>query len=77
LLMELKRPSDALVEYQAVLKNYPNRFDALMGSAQAARSFGDRVKMAQYCAKILAISSSEADRPEMRDAMECAGGPKN
>src|SRR6266481_6423277 len=29
LLLELKRPAEALTEYQAALKNSPNRFDAL------------------------------------------------
>jgi tetratricopeptide (TPR) repeat protein len=77
LLAELKRPSEALVEYEAVLKDYPNRFDALYGSAQAAQSLGDRGKMSQYCARILAISAPSADRPELKSAKECAAATKN
>lgn len=68
LLLELKRPSEALMEYAAVLKNYPNRFDALCGSAQAAQALGDRAKALQSYAKIVAITAAGADRPELRDA---------
>lgn len=77
LLVELKRPSEALVEYEAVLKDYPNRFDALYGLAQAAQSLGDRAKISQYCARILAISAAGADRPELESAKECAAATKN
>lgn len=68
LLLELKRPSEALVEYAAVLRSYPNRFDALYGSAQAAQSLGDRAKASQYYKTLLVISPVRADRPELRDA---------
>jgi tetratricopeptide (TPR) repeat protein len=77
LLAELKRPAEALLEYEAVLKGYPNRFDALYGSAQAAQSLGDRAKMSEYCARILAISAPGADRPELKSARECAAAAKN
>ncbi len=38
LLLELKRPKESLVEYQSVLKDYPNRFDALYGAALASEA---------------------------------------
>ncbi len=38
LLLELKRPKDALAGYRAVLKDYPNRFDALYGAARASEA---------------------------------------
>ncbi|MGC2656649.1 MAG: hypothetical protein WA324_01635 [Bryobacteraceae bacterium] len=66
LLVHLKRPSEALVEYQAVLKDYPNRFDALYGASQAAKAMGDRDKASQYFAKLRAISLPGADRPELQ-----------
>jgi tetratricopeptide (TPR) repeat protein len=70
LLLELKRPAEALVEYEAVLKSYRNRFDALYGSAQAAQSSGDRAKASQYYPELVAISAASADRPELRNARE-------
>jgi len=30
MLLELKRPSEAIAEYRTVLKNSPNRFDGLL-----------------------------------------------
>ncbi len=36
LLLERKRPSEALAEYKAALKNSPNRFDSLYGAGHAA-----------------------------------------
>jgi hypothetical protein len=77
LLLELKRPAEALVEYEAVLKGYPNRFDALYGPAQAAQSLGDRAKASQYYAKLVAISAPSADRPELRHAREYAAANHN
>jgi len=41
LLFELMRPGEALTEYQAALKNSPNRFDALYGAGHAAQIAGD------------------------------------
>jgi hypothetical protein len=77
LLLELKRPAEASVEYESVLKSYPNRFDALYGSAQVAQSLGDRAKASQYYAKLVAISAPSADRPELRDAREYIAANNN
>jgi|KBSSwiStaDraftv2_1062776.scaffolds.fasta_scaffold29166_2 hypothetical protein len=70
LLLELKRPTDALVEYQATLKKEPNRFRAVLGAARAAtlakndaaarRYYQDLVKM---CAK-----ADSPPRPELAEA---------
>ncbi|MGD0955721.1 MAG: hypothetical protein ABR953_02690 [Candidatus Acidiferrales bacterium] len=68
LLLALKRPSDALVEYKAVLRDYPNRFDALYGAARAAQSMGERRAASGYYAKLVAICPRSADRPELHEA---------
>jgi len=41
LLLELKRPAEAIAEYKTVLKNSPNRFDGLLGAARSAQASGD------------------------------------
>ena len=41
LLMEEKRPREALGEYEAVLKIAPNRFNARLGAASAAEASGN------------------------------------
>jgi hypothetical protein len=68
LLLELKRPSDAVTEYRAALKNSPNRFDSLYGAAHAAELAGDAVEANAYYAKLMQISAPSADRAELSEA---------
>jgi uncharacterized protein HemY len=68
MLMELKRPSDALVEYRIVLKNAPNRFDGLLGAARAAQATGDTSGAQSFYAKLTEVCPSGADRPELAEA---------
>jgi hypothetical protein len=70
LLLELKRPKQSLVEYQAVLKDYPNRFDALYGAARASEAAANPQQAREYYAKLVKISLPGADRPELRAARE-------
>jgi len=69
MLLELKRPAQAVVEFEATLRTAPNRFNALSGAARAAKLSGDREKAKGYYAKLLAICGhADGDRPELRDA---------
>lgn len=68
MLLELKHPAEALIEYQTALKKSPNRFNSLFGSARAARDSGDAVAAGVYYAKLLAICSDGADRAEIKEA---------
>jgi tetratricopeptide (TPR) repeat protein len=77
LLLELDRPSEALVEYHAVLKDYPNRFDALYGAAHASKAAGDARAARDYYSKLVAISAPGADRPELGEAREYAAASRN
>jgi tetratricopeptide (TPR) repeat protein len=70
MLLEAKRPSKALVEYQAVLRESRNRFDALYGGARAAEAAGNLHEALQFYADLLKISPSDADRPELTEARE-------
>jgi hypothetical protein len=70
LFLEVNRPSDALTEYQAVLKDYPNRFDALYGAARSAEAAADPQQARKFYAQLVAISAPGADRPELRAARE-------
>jgi len=74
LLLELNRPADALKEYQAVLTNYPNRFDALYGAARAAELAGQPQLAHEFYAKLVAVTALAADRPELREARQHAAG---
>jgi hypothetical protein len=68
LLLALKRPSEALVEYKTVLCDYPNRFDSLLGAAHAEDAMNDHRGASGYFAKLVANCSAAADRPELREA---------
>jgi Tfp pilus assembly protein PilF len=68
MLSELKRAPQALVEYQMVLKNAPNRFDALLGAGRAAEAAGDRTSAQIYFGKLAELCPAGADRPELTEA---------
>jgi tetratricopeptide (TPR) repeat protein len=68
MLLELKRPADALAEYKTVLKNSPNRFDGLLGAARSAQAAGDSSGAQSFYAKLSEICPPGADRPELAEA---------
>jgi tetratricopeptide (TPR) repeat protein len=68
LLIELKRPTEAAAEYRIVLKNSPDRFDALYGAARAAQLAGSAKDAQGYFARLVEISAPTADRPELQEA---------
>jgi len=68
MLLELKRPAEALAEYKTVLKNSPNRFDGFLGAARAAQASGDASGAQSFYAKLAQICSPGADRPELAEA---------
>ena len=70
MLLELKRPKDALAEFQKTMAKEPNRFRALAGAARAASEAGDRAAARKYADELLAICK-DADapgRPELQAA---------
>jgi hypothetical protein len=68
MLLELKRPADALAEYRINLQNAPNRFDGLLGAGRAAQALGDAVAAQSYYSKLTQICATGADRPELAEA---------
>lgn len=68
MLLEAKRSSDALAEYKIVLKNAPNRFDALLGAGRAAQASADATGAQTYYAKLTQVCPAGADRPELAEA---------
>lgn len=68
LLLELKRPAEALAQYQSALKNSPNRFDSLYGAAHAAQLAGNSAEAHTYFAKLMEICTPAADRAELAEA---------
>jgi tetratricopeptide (TPR) repeat protein len=69
LLLESKRPAEALVEFEATLKREPNRFWSLYGAAEAAKKAGDHEKAKTYFNKLVQIAE-RADRPGRPELVE-------
>ena len=72
MLLEVKRPSDALAEYTIVLKDAPNRFDALLGAGRAAQGMGDSTGAQTFYGKLAENCPAGADRPELSEAKTVA-----
>src|SRR5579864_6342953 len=71
LLRELKRPQQALIEYQTDLKLNPNRFNGLYGAAQAAEQAGKQKDASDYYAQLLkSCEGGSSTRPELSHAKE-------
>jgi tetratricopeptide (TPR) repeat protein len=69
MLLELKQPAQAIVEFEATLRTAPNRFNALSGVARAAKLSGNNEIAKTYYARLLAICEhADGDRPELQDA---------
>ena len=67
LMMELKKPADAIAAYKVVLAEAPNRFDALLGAAQASQAAGDTRSARDYYSQLLKIVDPAADRTELKE----------
>jgi tetratricopeptide (TPR) repeat protein len=69
LLLQTGQPNAALREFEAALKENPNRYRGLYGAARAAEAAGDREKTADYFAKLVTLSkNSDTIRPELEKA---------
>ncbi len=58
LYLEIKRPKEALKEYELSLKNSPNRFNSLYGAEKSAEMTGDKEKAKLYYQAIEKINKS-------------------
>jgi tetratricopeptide (TPR) repeat protein len=70
MLLDLKRPKDALVEYEHSLQLSPSRFNGLYNAGMAAEAAGDRTKARQYYTALLKITDKglHTTRPEIAHA---------
>ena len=71
MLMEMKRPEQALTEYETNLKFNPNRFNALYGAAHAAEMVGKTDQANGYYGKLVKVcDGSNSERPELQHAKQ-------
>ena len=69
LLLKMKRPSEALTEFESTLAKEPNRFRSLYGAAEAAKLSGNHQKAQDYFRK-LQKESEHADQPARKELIE-------
>ena len=70
MLVELKRPVDAVAEYKASLKLSPNRFDSLYGAMRAAASVNTPEMHAaaeSFLTEFMSCCGFGGDRPEIKE----------
>jgi tetratricopeptide (TPR) repeat protein len=66
LLTEIGKPTEALAEFEASLKIYPARFNAVYGAARAAERAGKTDLAGRYYGELTALASErDAKRPEL------------
>ncbi|WP_256245986.1 hypothetical protein [Burkholderia ubonensis] len=69
MLLDLKRPADALKEYEASMQTTPNRLRGLYGAATAADLAQDRQKAKLYYGKLVVLTrEADSNRAEVRQA---------
>jgi tetratricopeptide (TPR) repeat protein len=74
MLLELKRPADALKEFETSHVREPDRFRGLYGAARAAEQSGDRAKAKRYYARLVEVAGGGAARPETAHARAFLAG---
>ncbi|MGA6987179.1 MAG: hypothetical protein WBZ01_14085 [Terriglobales bacterium] len=77
MLLEMKRPDQALAEYQGDLKFNPKRFNGLYGAAQAAEMAGQASQATEYYAVLIkTCAGSSSERPELAKAKQAVVAQK-
>lgn len=70
LLLEQKRPHEALEAFQRSLADSPKRWNAVFGAGRAAEMAGMQERAAEYYAALTDMVVSGSDRPEVRHASD-------
>jgi len=68
MLLEVKRPADALKEFEASQVREPERFRGYYGAARAAAQSGDTAKAKRYYARLVELAGQGTARPELVQA---------
>jgi predicted Zn-dependent protease len=68
MLLELKRPAEALKEFEASQIREPNRFHGVAGAAQAAAQSGNSAKAKQNYTRLVELVGKGGPRPELERA---------
>lgn len=75
LLMEQRKPGDALTAYRASLEHYPNRLNSLVGVARAARASGDAAAARAAWERVIAVAGAGSRRAVLDEARAAVSRP--
>jgi tetratricopeptide (TPR) repeat protein len=77
MLLDANQPANALKEFEASLKNEPNRFRSMFGAGRAAESSGDRAKARTYYDQLVKICErgDRNARPDLDHARQYTAAP--
>jgi tetratricopeptide (TPR) repeat protein len=71
MLLELKRPEEAQLEFTKSLQSEPNRFAAIYGAARSAEMKGDSSSAIEMYQKLIKLAAQgNQDRPELKRAKQ-------
>lgn len=66
MLLEMNKPAEALIAYEATMSNQPNRFNSLYGAALAAEKLNEPGKAGNFYKQLTDMAGSPgAQRPEL------------
>jgi len=68
MLLAVKRPAEALKEFETSQLREPERFRGYYGAAQAAAQSGDKTRAKRYFTKLIDLAGQGAARPELTAA---------
>src|SRR3954469_9991695 len=68
MLSEMKRPAEALKEYEASAQREPNRLRGLYGAGLAASQANEPAKAKEYFGRVVALAAGGEARPEIATA---------
>jgi tetratricopeptide (TPR) repeat protein len=68
MLIEAKKPAEALMQYQKSLTRNPNRFNTLYGAAHAAQLTGNNELARTYFAELLKVAKPDTERESVKYA---------
>jgi tetratricopeptide (TPR) repeat protein len=77
LLLDARRPREAILAYEGALATRPNRSSALLGLARATAAAGEKAGAAAVYAKVLSNwKNADSGNPAIAEARAAIGAPK-
>lgn len=74
-LLVANKPTDALAEYEAVMKKEPNRYRTVAGAMAAAKAAGEEKRAKMLAAELVKLGAeSDTPRDSLGEARRLAGG---